>query len=171
MTILILSFMTTTTLCSLIFSSHPLILTIKVIVMATSLCMTIAHTSSWYAFMAYILTVGGMLVMFTYVASLSPNSIFSTKLEIHYLMTITLIALLTNNHTPITPKPLNTQTPMATPDSFITFFLADQNLSIFLLLANTLLLAMTIATTFLKTTKTPMRPFSYMSYYKKKYFK
>nr|QTA71730.1 NADH dehydrogenase subunit 6 [Rectidens sumatrensis] len=171
MTIIIFSMLTTMILCFMVLSPHPLMLTIKIIVMATNLCLTIAHTSSWYAFMAYIMIVGGMLVMFTYVSSLSPNSIFYLKLEIHYLVAITTIALLVNNFVAMTPKPLNTQIQTAIPDNFITFFMADQNLGIFLLLANTLLLAMAIASTLLKKSKTPMRPYSYLSYSKKNFFK
>nr|QTA71652.1 NADH dehydrogenase subunit 6 [Lens contradens] len=157
MTLLLFSFITSAALTASIFSPHPLMLTIKVVTMATMLCLTLSHSSSWYGYMLFIVIVGGMLVMFMYVSALSPNSIFFLKLDMHYLVILSITLVMTS-YTTHTPKSINTQPPQAFPNNFITFFMLNQNLMIFLLLSATLLLAMLISTTLLKEESTPMRP-------------
>nr|QTA71678.1 NADH dehydrogenase subunit 6 [Physunio superbus] len=157
MTLLLTTLIVSTVLATMIFSPHPLMLTIKAVAMATALCLALSHMSSWYAFMVFIVMVGGMLIMFMYISSLSPNSIFCLKLETRYFL-ILLTTLTTIFYSMSTFKPINTQPLQDSPMDFITFFWLHQNLTIFLLMTIMLLLAMLISTTLLKTTEKPLRP-------------
>nr|QDH07418.1 NADH dehydrogenase subunit 6 [Monodontina vondembuschiana] len=150
-------------LCMSILSCHPLTLTIKVLILATSLCLTLTHTTTWYAYMLFMVTVGGMLVMFTYISSMAPNSLFSLGWQSLSLL-IFLALSLTLTHSTITiPKTMNTQNQTTTPDNFISFYMSEENMSLLLTLASTLFLSMTIVTFLLSNSKTPMRQSTLLS--------
>lgn len=58
--------------------AQPLSLGLSIIVSSLFLCTLTALTlSSWYAYILFLIYVGGLLVMFAYVAALSPNVLFS----------------------------------------------------------------------------------------------
>nr|APA19209.1 NADH dehydrogenase subunit 6 [Solenaia oleivora] len=158
MTLIMFTLMSITLLSISIFSPHPLTLTIKVLVLATSLCLTLAHTTTWYAYMLYMITVGGMLVMFTYISSLSPNSIFSLKPQMLHLTLVATVAYSMASMTASTPNTVNTQNHENTPENFITFFTLYKNTGLLIFLASMLLLAMVISMTLLSQKKASMRP-------------
>nr|WOC29682.1 NADH dehydrogenase subunit 6 [Koreoleptoxis friniana] len=58
--------------------AQPLSLGLSIMFSTMFLCVLIAmHLSSWYAYILFLIYVGGLLVMFAYVAALSPNTLFS----------------------------------------------------------------------------------------------
>ena len=58
--------------------AQPLSLGLSIIISSLLLCALTALTiSSWYAYILFLIYVGGLLVMFAYVAALSPNVLFS----------------------------------------------------------------------------------------------
>nr|BAN70247.1 NADH dehydrogenase subunit 6 [Chrysomallon squamiferum] len=57
---------------------HPLSLGLCILLCSLSSCMLIGTLSySWFGFVFFLIFVGGLLVMFAYVAALSPNVYFS----------------------------------------------------------------------------------------------
>lgn len=67
--------------CSVIIfplMAQPLSLGLRIIIATLFLCISSAMMlSSWYAYILFLIYVGGLLVMFAYVAALSPNILFS----------------------------------------------------------------------------------------------
>jgi len=58
--------------------AQPLSLGLSIMVSSLFLCTLTALTlSSWYAYILFLIYVGGLLVMFAYVAALSPNVLFT----------------------------------------------------------------------------------------------
>jgi len=58
--------------------AQPLRLGLSIIISSLLLCILTALTiSSWYAYILFLIYVGGLLVMFAYVAALSPNVLFA----------------------------------------------------------------------------------------------
>lgn len=56
---------------------QPLRLGLSIMVSTMFICMLSAiYISSWYGFILFLIYVGGLLVMFAYVATLSPNTLF-----------------------------------------------------------------------------------------------
>nr|AGG20134.1 NADH dehydrogenase subunit 6 [Lamprotula tortuosa] len=139
-------------------SPHPLVLCIKVLMLAFNLCLSMSFSSTWYAYMIFMVMLGGVLVMFTYVSSLAPNSIFSKSLNSPNLFVQAVIALfLSYNFLDLSPKSINTQKPFIPPENFITFFFSESNSSLLLTLASALLLSMLIVSNLLSNSKSTMR--------------
>jgi len=58
--------------------AQPLRLGLCIIISTLFLCsLTAATLSAWYGYILFLIYVGGLLVMFAYVAALSPNILFS----------------------------------------------------------------------------------------------
>nr|AIC07018.1 NADH dehydrogenase subunit 6 [Lamprotula gottschei] len=145
-------------LLSSTISFHPMILSIKVLLLALNLCLSISLLTTWYAYMIFMVTLGGVLVMFTYISSLAPNSIFKMKMNMLFILTQTVITLFfTYNLLNFFPKVSSTQKPCSLPDNFITFFLSTSNSSLLLTLASTLLLTMFVVMNLLSNSESAMR--------------
>jgi NADH-ubiquinone oxidoreductase chain 6 len=57
---------------------QPLRLGLAIILSTIFLCILVAiYLSSWYGYILFLIYVGGLLVMFAYVAALSPNTLFA----------------------------------------------------------------------------------------------
>nr|QDH07367.1 NADH dehydrogenase subunit 6 [Chamberlainia hainesiana] len=166
MTLTMITLMTLTLLTSCITPTHPLTMSITVLLLALNLSAALAFFTIWYAYMLYMVTVGGILVMFLYISSLSPNTILSLKptpLQLMILLNTTF--LLFTKPTP-TPSTVNTQIHNNPPEEIITFFLKNENTSLFFLLTCLLLFSMSVVTTLLSKTKAaPMRGSHHCSMY------
>nr|YP_010472663.1 NADH dehydrogenase subunit 6 [Littoraria ardouiniana]UVH65786.1 NADH dehydrogenase subunit 6 [Littoraria ardouiniana] len=58
--------------------AQPLSLGLSIMISTLFLCsLTAATLSAWYGYILFLIYVGGLLVMFAYVAALSPNMLFS----------------------------------------------------------------------------------------------
>nr|YP_003434161.1 NADH dehydrogenase subunit 6 [Tricula hortensis]ABZ05803.1 NADH dehydrogenase subunit 6 [Tricula hortensis] len=59
--------------------AQPLSLGLSIMISTLFLCLSSAMLiSSWYAYILFLIYVGGLLVMFAYVAALSPDMLFSS---------------------------------------------------------------------------------------------
>jgi len=77
--------------------AQPLRLGISIIISSLFLCsLTALVLSSWYAYILFLIYVGGLLVMFAYVAALSPNVLFrgGGPLILFFLLTFMFIRLI-----------------------------------------------------------------------------
>nr|YP_010535490.1 NADH dehydrogenase subunit 6 [Alectorobius atacamensis]UYB78194.1 NADH dehydrogenase subunit 6 [Alectorobius atacamensis] len=80
------------TLC-FISSSHPIML-IMIMILTTltlNMCMYTYMKFSWFIFMITLLILGGLLVIFLYITSLTPNKKFSFKKFMYYMIPLFLI--------------------------------------------------------------------------------
>nr|QXP99770.1 NADH dehydrogenase subunit 6 [Melanoides tuberculata] len=85
------------TLCSVFLfplMAQPLSLGLSIMFSTLLLCLLVGlYISSWYAYILFLIYVGGLLVMFAYVAALSPNILFgSTKPFFFFLGTQILMS-------------------------------------------------------------------------------
>nr|QTT61231.1 NADH dehydrogenase subunit 6 [Tritia sp. t LAG-2017] len=77
MSALIVFSMTVSSLLLLPLMMQPLSLGLVIMISTLLMCFISAMTlSSWYGYILFLIYVGGLLVMFAYVAALSPNVLF-----------------------------------------------------------------------------------------------
>nr|YP_009373423.1 NADH dehydrogenase subunit 6 [Neotrigonia margaritacea]AQT38493.1 NADH dehydrogenase subunit 6 [Neotrigonia margaritacea] len=79
MTLLIISMLWVFCLLNLALPMHPLSLGLMVLFLAFASCLLSAIFNAWYAYILFFVFIGGMLVMFAYIASLAPNTIFTAN--------------------------------------------------------------------------------------------
>nr|YP_004222591.1 NADH dehydrogenase subunit 6 [Sinohyriopsis schlegelii]ADU57237.1 NADH dehydrogenase subunit 6 [Sinohyriopsis schlegelii] len=90
MTLLVLSTMWLYSVLTMTLPMHPLSLGMMVLLLAFISCTLISMSSPWYAYMLFFIFIGGMLVMFAYIASLSPNTTFSLNSQLMPLILTSL---------------------------------------------------------------------------------
>nr|BDQ43919.1 NADH dehydrogenase subunit 6 [Metaphire sieboldi] len=139
----------------LYLSTTPIMLGINILAMALLLSATLATSmSSWYAFLVFLIYVGGMLVMFAYFLALTPNQQMPTTSNIFYMLmtlfTLTTVATLTNMKIFI-PQEYNQDTP---------YLYALSTAPMLIVLALILLLTMVIVVKLTNRSKGPLRPFN-----------
>nr|YP_010148811.1 NADH dehydrogenase subunit 6 [Anodonta nuttalliana]QQV69702.1 NADH dehydrogenase subunit 6 [Anodonta nuttalliana] len=162
MTLAIISTLWMFTMISMTLPMHPLPLGMMVLFLAFISCSLIATISPWYSYMLFFIFIGGMLVMFAYIASLSPNMTFSTNSPLMPLL-LTLISLLSLKNLKLS----STYSTNAHIDSSVSHttqtlsFLYTQNgiTSVFLL-ACILLIALVASVKICKPKMGALRPFS-----------
>ena len=72
--------------------SQPLSLGLAIIVSTIFICIMIAfYLSSWYGFILFLIYVGGLLVIFAYVATLSPNTLFGGAARLLFFLGVQLV--------------------------------------------------------------------------------
>nr|YP_009244967.1 NADH dehydrogenase subunit 6 [Amynthas moniliatus]AMO27091.1 NADH dehydrogenase subunit 6 [Amynthas moniliatus] len=146
--------MTTSTMM-LYLSTTPIMLGINILTMALLLSATLATSmSSWYAFLVFLIYVGGMLVMFAYFLALSPNQQMPTTSNVIYLVmtmvTLVFVSFITNTKISI-PQEMHQ-------DNMYLYSLSTA--PILILLALILLLTMVIVVKLTNRSSGPLRPFN-----------
>nr|QXM18103.1 NADH dehydrogenase subunit 6 [Babylonia zeylanica] len=87
MSALIIFSLTLSTLFTLPLMIQPLSLGLVIILSTLLMCLISAITlSSWYGYILFLIYVGGLLVMFAYVAALSPNVLFGSGLPMIFFL-------------------------------------------------------------------------------------
>merc|ERR1719334_1201504 len=72
--------------------AQPLSLGLAIIVSTLFMCLLRAMLlSSWYGYILFLIYVGGLLVIFAYVAALSPNMLFKSALPIVSLLVFSML--------------------------------------------------------------------------------
>nr|AMO27000.1 NADH dehydrogenase subunit 6 [Amynthas sp. 3 LZ-2016] len=152
MTYLIL--MATSTMM-LYLSTTPIMLGINILVMALLLAATLATSlSSWYAFLVFLIYVGGMLVMFAYFLALSPNQQMPATGNILYILltlaTLAIVATVTEMKISIHQETYQDN----------LFLYTTTSAPILVMLALILLLTMVIVVKLANRSSGPLRPFN-----------
>nr|AVG72764.1 NADH dehydrogenase subunit 6 [Penion mandarinus] len=96
MSALIIFSMTLSTLLMLPMMVQPLSLGLVIMMSTLLMCFISAMTlSSWYGYILFLIYVGGLLVMFAYVAALSPNVLFGkgTPMLFFFLLIFPLMTI------------------------------------------------------------------------------
>nr|YP_009171122.1 NADH dehydrogenase subunit 6 [Drawida japonica]AIR76347.1 NADH dehydrogenase subunit 6 [Drawida japonica] len=144
----------TTISFSIYLSSTPISLGISILMMALLLSCTFASVmSSWFAFLIFLIYIGGMLVMFAYFLALTPNQhsipMFNIPILIMSLLTLYFILFVTD---------MKMMSMSDFSDSFV-FLYSQFNSPILILFVLILLLAMVIVVKLTYRSKGPLRPF------------
>lgn len=151
--IFILTIITSTFM--LILSSTPIILGINILIMSLVLATTFAYTlRSWFAFLVFLIYVGGILVIFAYFLALTPNQqISSINIWFHYIisiLTFSIVSYISNVKLPI----------------IIQFYQGNMSLYLYrtspflIILAVILLLTIIVVVKITSRSRGPLRPFN-----------
>nr|APH08668.1 NADH dehydrogenase subunit 6 [Conasprella wakayamaensis] len=94
MSSLIIFSMAFSTLLTLPLMSQPLSLGLVIMISTLFMCLISAITlSQWYSYILFLIYVGGLLVMFAYVATLSPNVLFGQASPMLFFLAMTIFML------------------------------------------------------------------------------
>nr|UBU97865.1 NADH dehydrogenase subunit 6 [Gryllus bimaculatus] len=79
-----------------IMMSHPLAITLLIIIQTMMICITTGSISYsfWFSYILFLIFLGGMLVLFIYITSLASNEMFQLPVKtmiINFMMSITII--------------------------------------------------------------------------------
>nr|URX53405.1 NADH dehydrogenase subunit 6 [Procryptotermes leewardensis] len=96
--------MTASTLSSMMFTqmNHPLAMGMMLLMQTTMMCMItgLMHQSFWFQYILFMVFIGGMLVLFIYVASLASNEMFSLSTKMMMIsMGMMVASMMTKNWT------------------------------------------------------------------------
>nr|BDQ44244.1 NADH dehydrogenase subunit 6 [Amynthas glaucus] len=145
----------TTSTTMLYLSTTPIMLGINILTMALLMSVTLATSmSTWYAFMVFLIYIGGMMVMFGYFLALTPNQQMPTTSSLTYML-MTMATLMTVS--------IATKTKV-----YIPHEVRQDNMYLYsmgtapalTLLALILLLTMVIVVKLTNRSKGPLRPFN-----------
>nr|YP_010990549.1 NADH dehydrogenase subunit 6 [Zanna robusticephalica]WOW98863.1 NADH dehydrogenase subunit 6 [Zanna robusticephalica] len=139
---------------------HPISMGSMLIFQTTLLCSTQSLTakSPWYMYIMFITTVGGLLIMFMYMASIASNEIFkfNIKMMLTYMMMMIIISIFMKmeiiNMKEMMKKDFkfNTQpmNEMKSTSKFFNFFKMNLTLTTMLIMFLTLISITNISSTF-----------------------
>nr|UQJ75180.1 NADH dehydrogenase subunit 6 [Marginitermes cactiphagus] len=111
------SMMVMSTLTSTMFTqmTHPLAMGMILLLQTMMMCLIsgMMHQSFWFQYILFMVFVGGMLVLFIYVASLASNEMFSLSTKMTTVTAIMTIAFLTiKDWTTMNSKEMTIYNPM-----------------------------------------------------------
>lgn len=141
----------------LYLSTTPIILGINILSMALLLSVTLASSiRSWYAFLIFLIYIGGILVIFAYFLALSPNQQIPTTSNVIYiiltLLTLVIVAIVTDTKVFIAQETFQDR----------IYLYSVGTAPILILLAVILLLTIIIVVKLTNRSSGPLRPFSYV---------
>nr|URX53574.1 NADH dehydrogenase subunit 6 [Procryptotermes corniceps] len=94
--------MTASTLSSMMFTqmNHPLAMGMMLLLQTVMMCLIsgLMHQSFWFQYILFMVFIGGMLVLFIYVASLASNEMFSlsTKMVTASMVVVAMSPMIKN---------------------------------------------------------------------------
>lgn len=143
-----------TTTFTLYLASTPIVLGVNILMISLLLSSTFASfLSSWFAFLIFLIYIGGMLVIFAYFLALTPNQQISNFNILPYsLISITTFSVLTyttNIKIPIFSDPYQGN----------TILYEAKTAPFLIILALILLLTIVIVVKLTRRSKGPLRPF------------
>nr|YP_009373450.1 NADH dehydrogenase subunit 6 [Echyridella menziesii]AQT38533.1 NADH dehydrogenase subunit 6 [Echyridella menziesii] len=160
-TLTMLTFMWIYSMVNLTMPMHPLPMGLMILSLAFTTCLLLSSTSPWYAYMLFFIFIGGMLVMFTYIASLSPNItlLVNTQPTILLLTMIILIILTTKMQPQIMRTTTELKSETSSTTQFISLLYYDNTSMMLLLLAAILLIMMVLVVKLCSTMAGTLRPY------------
>ena len=152
MTLLILSRLCIIISSSIIISFNPLTSGLLILLLALSIAgMYASIISSWYAFLVFLIYIGGILVIFSYFVALIPNQ-EKISIKLKTAIPILFIRITIYYMAPLPVLPYQHHS--------IFSLYTTSNSSILLLLALLLLLTIVIIVKITNLSKGPLRPFN-----------
>nr|AQT38546.1 NADH dehydrogenase subunit 6 [Echyridella menziesii] len=157
-TLLALALVWAALLLNLISLKHPLPLTINIMVLALLMSVNLSSLSSWYAFMMFLVFVGGMLMMFLYVSSMSPNAVFSMSpkgLVTVFQTLLTALAFTALNKTNTHTNSLKMEETLTS----VTTYYTTENMWPLMFMCLILLMTVILVVKMVKSVSSPLRPY------------
>nr|BBB55852.1 NADH dehydrogenase subunit 6 [Oncomelania hupensis hupensis] len=144
--------------------AQPFSLGLSIMLSTLFLCMSSAMLiSSWYAYILFLIYVGGLLVMFAYVAALSPNTLFSgMNAIIFFIVLSTIISAILYSHyfiDPMKTEILNTWAETKKLKTYGIELVSPHYISILIAMGTILLLNLIVVVKICFYQHTPLRPF------------
>nr|YP_009512617.1 NADH dehydrogenase subunit 6 [Gordonella aff. paravillosa ZS-2018]AXJ93182.1 NADH dehydrogenase subunit 6 [Gordonella aff. paravillosa ZS-2018] len=141
---------------------HPLAMGLSLLIQTLMICVTagLSSNSFWFSYILFLIFLGGMLVLFIYVASLASNEAFSFSSTLSLLMLLTIMfslslllidPLLMNFSSSISQSSINSNIYSSTPALIsIIYNNTTMNLTLFIVmyLLLTLIVVVKITNTF-----------------------
>nr|URX54536.1 NADH dehydrogenase subunit 6 [Incisitermes snyderi] len=156
--------MMTSTLISAMFTqmNHPLAMGLMLLMQTMMMCLIsgLMHQSFWFQYILFMVLIGGMLVLFIYVASLASNEMFSLSTKMMTLAATTmLIASMIKDWTTVnSTDTTNINTPMESSIITLTSKLYNQPSGIMtILMALYLLMTLIVVVKITDVSKGPLR--------------
>nr|YP_010585923.1 NADH dehydrogenase subunit 6 [Lepidostoma longipilosum]UZZ43646.1 NADH dehydrogenase subunit 6 [Lepidostoma longipilosum] len=84
----------------ILFLSHPFIITLMMIIQTflMSLMIGLMNFSFWLTYLMFLIFVGGLLILFIYISSLTPNKIFYfNKIKMFIFIFVNIMILIFSN--------------------------------------------------------------------------
>nr|WCS91620.1 NADH dehydrogenase subunit 6 [Eisenia nordenskioldi pallida] len=153
MTLTLYMLMMITSTFTLILAPTPIILGANILIMSLLLSVVFASSiSSWFAFLVFLIYVGGMLVMFAYFLALTPNQQMSYNSTMYSMISLVIFSIMTYT--------MNIKIPSITEFYHGNSLLYLKTTAPFLIfLALILLFTMIIVVKLTTLSKGPLRPF------------
>nr|QCF39609.1 NADH dehydrogenase subunit 6 [Glomeridesmus spelaeus] len=142
---------------SMIFTqlSHPMEMSILLIIMTLTISINslMFSMTQWFSYILFLIYMGGVMVMFMYMSSLTPNKFPTSIKKIYFIMMFPLLFFMFNNKI---LKIMNLKSSMSIMKSF-TFLSLNMTMIIILILMITMISIIMIT----QNKKTPLRPISF----------
>nr|WCS91607.1 NADH dehydrogenase subunit 6 [Eisenia nordenskioldi pallida] len=153
MTLTLYMLMMITSTFTLILAPTPIILGANILIMSLLLSVVFASSiSSWFAFLVFLIYVGGMLVMFAYFLALTPNQQMSYNSTMYSMISLIIFSIMTYT--------MNIKIPLISEFYHGNSLLYLKTTAPFLIfLALILLFTMIIVVKLTTLSKGPLRPF------------
>lgn len=150
-----MTFLTLSYLLCIIFIPSPIALNIRIIILAIIVRLNISIISfSWFSFITFLLYVGGILVIFIYFSSLTPNQKFPLTLPlILILLSSPLFSLVFKNNNFILRNNLKVES---------SLLYSEFNIPISLFFIIFLFVILLVVVKLSSNFKLPMRPINYI---------
>nr|YP_009183172.1 NADH dehydrogenase subunit 6 [Potamilus leptodon]ALM54902.1 NADH dehydrogenase subunit 6 [Potamilus leptodon] len=146
---------------SMTLPMYPLSLGMMILLLAFITCTIVATMSPWYAYMLFFIFIGGMLVMFAYIASLTPNMTFAINNQLMPIVLTTIIILSINNFNSTPNHQTNPNLSLSINDSTyaLSFLYSTNGEKCIILLACILLFTMVATVKLCKPKSGALRPY------------
>nr|YP_009192163.1 NADH dehydrogenase subunit 6 [Magelona mirabilis]ALO81679.1 NADH dehydrogenase subunit 6 [Magelona mirabilis] len=143
--------------------TQPILLGLTLLILTLTSAVLVAYSvSSWFGYIVFIIYIGGVLVMFAYVAALTPNLLFSAARPFKYTTTILIGFVTLTLFLPSMPTSTNNNN-WSTPthlDLMGAQIYSASNSLILVALGLVLLLALIVVVKICNYSSGPLRPFN-----------
>nr|AJO61903.1 NADH dehydrogenase subunit 6 [Whitmania laevis] len=145
-------FLTVIIFLNMLFIMTPLVMLLNILFISLVLsCLFSILFSNWFAFMVFLIYVGGMLVMFSYFVALSPNQIIQLN-KVVFSLFICLLIVMSLLNSDIKPY-------LYIYSSSYDLMYMSCHFYMLILLILLLLLMMVVVVKLVYSSKGPLRPF------------
>lgn len=140
-----------------LFTHSPILLGASILLLALQIRLALRLiTSSWFAFLLFLIYIGGLLVIFSYFAALSPNHPTNVSRPLLVFLSSSLSLLAISWLLNITPNFIVTE---PTPTTAILSLFTDKNLPLLFFMGLILFFALILVVKIRIRSSGPLRPF------------
>lgn len=157
-----LCFITIILFVNIMFVSTPIIILINILTLSIILSyFTAIFYRNWFAYIIFLIYIGGILIIFSYFVAISPNQIIQLRIFTIILFFISIFLILFFYS-------LNSYIYIFNYESSYYIIYEVPYIYILILLITLLLIIILIVVKLVNCSKGPLRPFKYVLFYSKK---